>query len=149
MVHFKLATYISLHVPEIKETVDGLIPTHYYYFKIRDIHAKMIEKWPQTPINCIPSLYVGHMWQGMRKRDHFAHFLNFHLKKNAYISGTIAAMNFKPGMNILPSSCYTCCKLRAHPHPVWAGEVSASIVFENCRFMPQFGGSLLGTGGLL
>ena len=32
-----------------------------------------------------------------------------------YVSGTIAAINFKPGMNILSSSYYTCCNLQAPP----------------------------------
>ena len=33
-----------MYLHEIKETIDGLIPTHYYYFNIRDIHIKMIEE---------------------------------------------------------------------------------------------------------
>ena len=35
------------------------------------------------------------------------------------------------------------------PFPMWAGRARALIAFENRRFMPRFGGSLLGTGGLL
>ena len=58
-------------------------------------------------------------------------------------------MNFKPGMNILSSSYYTRCKSQPCSLPVWAGWAPASIVFENHRFMPLFGSSLLGTGGLL
>jgi hypothetical protein len=42
------------------------------------------------------------------KRENFA-FPEF-LFLNAYIFGTITAMSFKPGMNILPSSYYTRCK---------------------------------------
>ena len=34
------------------------------------------------------------------------------------------------------------------PLPVWAGRASASIAFENHRFMPHFGGSPFETGGL-
>ena len=57
-------------------------------------------------------------------------------------------MNFKPGMNILTSSCYTCCKSRAPPTS-GVGGASASITFGNRHFMPHFFGSLLRTGGLL
>jgi hypothetical protein len=40
----------------------------------------------------------------MRKEKNFAYFLNSEFSfYNAYLSGTIAAMSFKPGMNILPS----------------------------------------------
>ena len=44
---------------------------------------------------------------------------------------------------------YTRYKLQVHPFPVWARRAHVSIAFENHWFMPCFGGSLLGTGGLL
>ena len=69
---------------------------------------------------------------GYEKRDHFAHFLN------AYISETIAAMNFKPGS-----------KSRVPPTSGWAGQASASIAFEDCSFLPHFGGLLLRIRDLL
>jgi hypothetical protein len=64
-------------------------------------------------------------------QDDFTHFPNFRSK-----TLTIAVMNLKPGMNILPSSCYTHYKSWTTPIPVWAGQVSTSIVFENRHFMP-------------
>ena len=57
-------------------------------------------------------------------------------------------MDLKFGMIILPSSYYTRKEYRAPPTS-GVGGVSASITFENCCFMPHFGGSPLGTGGLL
>ena len=42
-----------------------------------------------------------------------------------------------------------CANREPHPHPVWAGRAAASISFENRRFIPHFGGSPFGTGGLL
>ena len=53
------------------------------------------------------------MWQDLRKGA-LRTFPEFWFK-NAYISGTIAAMSFKPSMNIHSSSYYTRCKLRASP----------------------------------
>ena len=38
---------------------------------------------------------------------------------------------------------------RPRPLPVWAWRAPASITFENHHFMPLFGSSPLGTGGLL
>ena len=51
-------------------------------------------------------------------------------------SGTIAAMNLKSGINILPSSCYTCYKILATLIPMWVGRASVSIEFKNCHFVP-------------
>ena len=81
---------------------------------------------------------------GSEIRDHFALFISEFL---FYISGTIEAMNFKPGMNILPSSYYTELPLNCGPSPlpVWAGRVRTLVTFENRLLMPHFGGSLFGT----
>ena len=49
---------------------------------------------------------------GYEKRDLIAHFPNLHIQ--TLISETIAAMNFKLGMNILPS-CHTRYVFRALP----------------------------------
>ena len=78
------------------------------------------------------------------KRKHYAHFPNFYFK-----TLTIAAMNFKRSMNILPSSYYPGCKSRALPISAVGGASAASMSFEKCSFMPNFGGSPLRTGGLL
>ena len=71
--------------------------------------------------------------------------------QNAYISETLAAMNFKLGMNIIFFHHPTTLAINRGPRPlpVWAGRVPTSITFENCRSMPLFGGSPLRTGGLL
>ena len=45
----------------------------------------------------------------------FVHFPNFFLFLNVYNSETIAAMDLKFGVIILPSSCYTCKQFRASP----------------------------------
>jgi hypothetical protein len=55
-------------------------------------------------------------------------------------------MNFKPGIH---HPATLAANAEPRPLPVWAGRASASITFENRRFMPRSGGSLLGTGGLL
>ena len=52
-----------------------------------------------------------------------------------YISGTIAAMNFKLGMNILPSSCYTRYELRAPPI---SGAGGASARVDRVRKSPFY-----------
>ena len=54
-------------------------------------------------------------------------------------------MNFKPGMNILTSSCYTRCKSRAPPT---SGVGGASGRVDLVRKSP-FYASPLGTGGLM
>ena len=82
------------------------------------------------------------------KRGNFVHFPNFGFKTLNF--GSIAAMNFKPGVNILPSSYSTlAANSEPRPLPVWAGRALASIAFEKRRFMALFGGSPLGTGGVL
>ena len=54
------------------------------------------------------------MWQDMRKGTTSC-ISQIFILKCFNISGTIAAMNFNPGMNVLTSSCYTSSKLRAPP----------------------------------
>ena len=84
---------------------------------------------------------------GFKKRGHFAHFTNFGFK--TLISGTIAAMNFKRGRIFFHHPTTLAANCWPRPLPVWAGRAAALIAFENRRFMPLFGGSPLGTEGLL
>ena len=58
-------------------------------------------------------------------------------------------MDLNFGMIIFLSSYYTRKEFRAPPISGVAGQAHASIAFQNRRFMPHFGGSPLGTGGLL
>jgi hypothetical protein len=82
----------------------------------------------------------------LEKRGNFAHFPNFCFKT---LIGTITAMNFKPGMNILHHCTTLAANSESRPLPVWAGQARKSIAFEKRYFMALFGGSSLGTGGLL
>ena len=52
---------------------------------------------------------------GFEKKGHFTHFPNFYFRTFISLEPIKAAMNFKPGMNIVPSSYYTRCKSRAPP----------------------------------
>jgi hypothetical protein len=70
---------------------------------------------------------------GFEKRGHFAHLPNFHFK--ALISGTIAAMNLKPCMNIHPSSYYTRCEYGAPPT---SGVGGASECADRVRKSPFY-----------
>jgi hypothetical protein len=66
-------------------------------------------------INLWPKLASGWQLGGSSERDLIAHFPNLHIQ--TLIS--IAAMNLKFGMNILPSSCYTLGF--ASPAHFWCG----------------------------
>ena len=78
----------------------------------------------QTPWKFEVHLLVLHAELNLEKRGNLAHFQI--CSKMLIMSGTIAAMNFKPRMNILSSSYYTHCNSRTPPTS-GMGEVSACV----------------------
>ena len=81
------------------------------------------------------------------KRDHIAHFLNFHFKTlitwkvEQLQTSTLVWFSHHPATLAWSSVPYLLL--------VWAGQAHKSITFENRRFMPHFGGSPFSRGGLL
>ena len=91
-----------------------------------------------------------YMWQDMTKGTILRIFWIFVLTCNAYNLESIATTDFKFGVMILISSCYTC------KHKMWW----SSNMIDLCTLpdqtgsgcgpdFPQFGSSPFGTGGLL
>ena len=74
------------------------------------------------------------LWANLRKGVTLHISRVFVLKINAYIFGTITAMNWHEYSTTLTTDC------EPSPLPAWAGWAHTSITFKNCCFMAATGG---------